>query len=162
LILGLRVEHKSANDQGDTAMKSIWKRKWVVIPVAVAIILAAGAVGAVALADPGSNDSTAASAQLVTATTAQATSDTAVATQALAQRRAKVQERLEQLKKRWAEARAKMTPADQAAFDQLREKAKDQRQALRQARQDLGGTLKQMRALVQKYRPTTTTQVPAN
>jgi hypothetical protein len=162
LILGLRAEHKSANDQGDTAMKSIWKRKWVVIPVAVAIILAAGAVGAVALADPGSNDSTAASAQLVTATTAQTTSDAAVATQALAQRRAKVQERLEQLRKRWAEARAKMTPADQAAFDQLREKAKDQRQTLRQARQDLGGTLKQMRALVQKYRPATTTQVPAN
>jgi prephenate dehydrogenase len=144
-------------------MRSIWKHKWVVMSVAVAIILAVGAVGAVALADPGSNDSTATAAQLVTATTVPATGDTAVATQALGQRRAKVLERLEQLKKRWADARAKMTSADQAAFDQLLEKVKDQRQTLRQARADLGTTLKQMRALVQKYQPTTTTtEAPAD
>ena len=75
-------------------MRSIWKRKWIVMPVAVAIILAAGAVGAVALADPGGSDSTAVPAQLVTATTAQATGDTAPVAKALAQRRAKVQEQL--------------------------------------------------------------------
>jgi hypothetical protein len=138
-------------------MKRIWKHKWVVMPAAVAIILAAGAVTAVALADPGNGDATAAPAQLVTATTVQSAGDTTQAVQALGQRRAKLQQRLEQLKERWAQVRAKMTPQDQAAFDQLLGKAKDQRQALQQARQDLAGTLKQMRALVQKYRPTTTT-----
>ena len=143
-------------------MRSIWKRKWIVMPVAVAIILAAGAVGAVALAGPGGSESTAVPVQLVTATTAQTTGDTAAAAQALGQRRAKLQERLEKLKERWAQARAKMTPQDQTAFDQLLGKAKDQREALKQARQDLGGTLKQMRALVQKYRPTPTTEAPAN
>jgi small-conductance mechanosensitive channel len=144
-------------------MGRIWKHKWVVMPVAVVIILAAGAVGAVALADPGGSDSTGTTAQLVTATTAQATGATAVATQALGQRRAKLLQQLEQLKKRWAEARAKMSPEDQAAFDQLLQKAKDQRQTLQAARQDLAGTLKQMRTLVQKYQPTTTTtEAPAN
>ena len=144
-------------------MRSIWKHKWIVMPVAVAIVLAAGAIGAVALADPGSGDSTATPAQLVTATTAQTTGDTTQAVQALGQRRAKVQERLEQLKKRLADARAKMTPSDQAAFDQLLQTAKGQLNTLRQARQDLGGTVKQMRALVQKYKATTTTtEAPAN
>jgi hypothetical protein len=144
-------------------MSSIWKHKWIVMPVAVAIIMAAGAVGAVALADPGSGDATASPAQLVTATTAPATGDTTPAVQALGQRGAKVQERLQQIKKRWAEARSKMSPTDQAAFDQLLQTAKGQRETLRQDRQDLAGTLKQMRALVQKYpATTTTTEAPAN
>ena len=142
-------------------MRSIWKHKWIVIPVAVAIVLAVGTIGAVALADPGSGDSTASPAQLVTATTAQ-TGGTAQTLQALGQRRATLQARLEQLKKRWTEARAKMSPTDQAAFDQLLQTAKGQQGTLRQARQDLIGTLKQMQALVQKYRATTTTEAPAN
>jgi predicted nucleic acid-binding Zn-ribbon protein len=143
-------------------MKNIWKHKWVVMPIAVAIILAAGAVAAVALADPGNAASTATAAQLVTATTAQSTGATTQAVSALAQRRAKLQQRLEQLRQRLAQIRAKMTPQDQAALDQLLGTVKDQRQALQQARQDLAGTLKQMRTLVQKYRPTITTVAPAN
>jgi hypothetical protein len=143
-------------------MRSIWKPRWVVIPMAVAIILAAGAVGAVALAGPGSNDSTAVPAQLVTATTAGVTGDTTPAAQAPGLRKAKLLQQLEQIKQRWAQARTKMTPTDQAAFDQLLQKAKDQRQTLQQARKDLGGTLKEMRALVQKYRPTTTTGASAD
>jgi hypothetical protein len=56
-----------------------------------------------------------------------------------------------------------MSPTDQAAFDQLLQTAKGQRETLRQDRQDLAGTLKQMRALVQKYpATTTTTEAPAN
>ena len=141
-------------------MKSIWKHKWVVMPVTVAIIVAAGAVAAVALADPGNSDS-AAPAQLVTVTTAQPAGDAAQVAPALGQRRAKLQQRLEQrleqLRERWARVRGTMTPEDQAAFDRLLGKAKDQRQALQQARQDLAETLKQVRALVQKYKPTTTT-----
>jgi hypothetical protein len=148
-------------------MRSIWKRKWVAIPVAVAIVLAIGAVGAVALADPGDDNTTADLGQLTTATTLQPALGTQAAPgtqagQALAERRARLQDRLERLKQRWTQAREKMTPQDQAAFDQLQQTAKDQRAALQKARQDLADTLKQMRALVQKYRPTTTTVAPAS
>lgn len=147
-------------------MRSMWKRKWVVIPVAATIILVAGAAGAVALADPGSDSSAAALAQSITTTTVQSGGDAAGVTPAveeLGNRRAKLQHRLDQIKKRWADARAKMTPEDQAAFDQLQDKAKTQQEELRQARKDLAETLKQMRALVKKYHPaTTTTSAPTN
>jgi hypothetical protein len=148
-------------------MGSMWKHKWIVIPVVVAIVLAAGAVGAVALASPGDNGSAVTAAELVTAATltTQTAGDTAAPVlDQVAKRKAKVQERLDRVKKRWAEARAKMTPEDQALFDQLKGKSQDQREALQQARKDLGGTLKQMRELVQKYLPatTTTTEAPAN
>ncbi len=49
------------------------------------------------------------------------------------------------------ELREKMTPADQAQFDQLMEQLKSQREALTKARQDLGETLKKLRDLVEKY-----------
>jgi hypothetical protein len=151
-------------------MGRIWKHKWIVMPIAVAIILAAGAVGAVALADPGGTDATAVGAQPSTATLVVAVGDTTTTAlasddaalqdtqlvNALAQGKAKLQQRLEQLKKRWAAARAKMSPEDQASFDQLLQKAKDQRQALRDARKNLLQTLKDMRSLVQKYKPATT------
>jgi uncharacterized protein involved in exopolysaccharide biosynthesis len=154
--------YASDQSEGGTAMKALWKRKWIVIPVAAAIVLAAGAVGAVALASPGDNSAAAAATELVTATTQTAGDTTAPALDQVAKRKAKVQERLDRVKKRWAEARAKMTPEDAALFDQLKGKSQDQREALQQARKDLGGTLKQMRELVQKYKPaTTTTTVPA-
>ena len=76
---------------------------------------------------------------------------------ALGQSRAKLQQRLEQLRQRWAKARSTMSPGDQATFDQLLQSAKDQRQALKDARQNLVQTLKQMRDLVKKYQPATTT-----
>jgi hypothetical protein len=155
-------------------MGTIWKHKWIVLPIAVAIILAAGAVGAVALANPGGADPAPAAQQAAT-TAAVAIGDVTTTTlasdeaalddtqlvSALAGGKAKLQQRLEQLKKRWAAARAKMSPDDQAAFDQLLEKAKDQRQALKEARKNLMETLKQMRSLVQKYKPASTTSTTA-
>jgi hypothetical protein len=140
-------------------MKRIWRHKWIVIPCAAVIVLAAGAVGAVAVAGPGDSGSSAEMASLVTGSTVQAAGDLGAtqAVQELGRLRGKLHERLERIKKRWAEARAMMSPADQAAFDQFQEKATGQREALREARKDLAETLKQMRDLVQKYHPATTT-----
>jgi hypothetical protein len=158
----LHLDHgNDAKRHGGTAMRRIWKHKWIVVPVAAVIVLAAGAVGAVALAGPGDGGSSAAVASLVTGSAVQAAGDPGTgmtqAVQELSKRRAKLQERLERIKQRWADARAKMSPADQAAFDQLQQKAKGQRETLQNARKDLAETLKQMRALVKKYQPATTT-----
>jgi hypothetical protein len=151
-------------------MRSIWKRKWIIAPVAVAIILAIGAVGAVALAGPGDQNATVSGQTLTNATGiaptvatvgVQSTGSTLPGQALREARRARLQQRLEQLKQRWTQARAKMTPADQAAFDQLTQTAKDQRTALQKARADLKSTLKQMRGLVQKYRPQSTTPTTA-
>ena len=147
-------------------MKWMWKRKWIVLPLAVAIILAAGAVGAVALASPGAGGSTAGavSAGATTVTTGSAGApaagdlgDLSGLAGRLGERKAKLQQRLENLKQRWAAARATMSPQDQAAFDQSLQKAKDQRDTLKQDRQDLLQTLKSMRDLVKKYQPAATT-----
>jgi Skp family chaperone for outer membrane proteins len=143
-------------------MRKIWRRKWIVIPAAAIIVLAAGTVGAVALADPGGDEpSTEVALAATTATTGTALGvanpGATQGVQDLSKRRAKLQERLERIKKRWVDARAKMSPADQAAFDQLQQKANGQRETLQEARKGLAETLKQMRTLVQKYRPATTT-----
>jgi hypothetical protein len=144
-------------------MKWMWKRKWIVLPLAAAIILAAGAVGAVALASPGDSGAAAGalSAGTATVTTASAGASAAGDLSGLAgllgERKAKLQQRLENLKQRWGAARATMSPEDQAAFDQFLQKAKDQRDTLKQDRQDLLQTLKSMRDLVKKYQPAATT-----
>lgn len=144
-------------------MRRIWRRKWIIVPVTAAIVLAAGAVGAVALAGPGTEGSEIVALESVTATTWQAAGEVGQGgvVAELGERRGKLQERLERIKQRWLEARSRMTPEDQATFDRLTEKAKGQREALREAGKDLAETLKEMRALVREYRPpTTTTSAP--
>ena len=49
------------------------------------------------------------------------------------------------------EARDKMSPEDQKTFDQLKATIEGQRTAMQEARQDLADTLKELRALVDKY-----------
>ena len=144
-------------------MKGLWKHKWVVIPLGAAVILAAGAVGAVALASPAADDSQQASVEVAAAlpaTSDAAAEQVAPAVEEVGNRKAKVQERLERIKKRLDDARSRMTPEDRAAFDRLQGKAKGQRETLRQAREDLAETQKQIRDLVKKYPPTTTTTAP--
>jgi hypothetical protein len=142
-------------------MSHVWKRKWFAVPIAAIIVLGAGAVGAVAVAGPGGGGSEIALAEPVAGTTVQANGEAAVGEtrglNRIERRWAALHERLERIKQRWLDARARMTPADQAAFDQLQEKAEVQREALREAREDLAETLKEMRALVKKYLPATTT-----
>ena len=143
-------------------MRSIWKHKWIIVPVAAAIILAIGAVGAVALAGSGNDNAAVGSSQLVTATTGvrhagvaeraaggrrPASGPPRRAERSGRRRRVKLQNRLRAARQRWAQARQKMTPEDQAAFDRCQQTAKGQQAALQKARQDLLGTLKQMQAL---------------
>jgi hypothetical protein len=159
------------DDQGGTVMRSIWKRRWMIVAVAVAVILAVGAVGAVAVAGPG--DEMVALADPTTATTGvQAPAGVqppagdqpgpGVWGKYRERLRDRVHDRMERIKERWTEARKSMSPADQATFDQLTQKAKDQRAQLEKDAQALRETLGQMRDLVQKSRAlgTTTTTAP--
>ena len=76
-------------------------------------------------------------------------------TSALGTRRAAMKERMAQFGKRQQALldllRDKMSAADQAKYDQLIQRAKDQRTALQKARTDLTSTMKDLRALTQKY-----------
>jgi hypothetical protein len=146
-------------------MQSIWKRKWVIAALAMGIILAVGAVGAVAVAGPG--DETVALAEQTTVTTAVQTPagdppGPALLGNCRDRIRGRVQDRIERIKERWTDTRENMSPEDQAAFDQLTQKAKDQRAQLEKDAQALRETLGQMRDLVQKYRPQATTTTTAS
>jgi hypothetical protein len=144
-------------------MKRIWRRKWLVIAAAVAIFLT---VGAVAWAAAGNGSATGAASTAVAtdntaATVAPAAAGTDSSTTAgglgAAVRKALHERRQQIIKNREAllqSLRKDMTPADQALYDQLVAKAKEQRTALQQARQDLTQTLKQLRDLANKYRNT--------
>lgn len=148
-------------------MRSLWRRKWLVIPVAAVIVLVAGAAGAIAVADPGGDGSDSVLSESRTAATValagEVAADPGQSVDEIEKLRAKILERLERIKQRWEDARGRMTPDDQSAFDRLREEAKDRREALREARQDLTETLKQMRDLVRKYLPAPpTTSTPQN
>jgi hypothetical protein len=150
-------------------VKIIWKRKWIIIPAAVAIILAAGALGAVAVAaGPQDLGSPVIAGQVVAAA-----SNTVQAGPAWgAGRMQRWQDRLELWKDRmgrWSDrmqfwkdrlqrcqdrleqVRDRMSAEDKAALDKLLQTAKDQRTALQKAQEDLRGTLQQIRSLLEKY-----------
>jgi uncharacterized protein YlxW (UPF0749 family) len=161
-------------------MKGMWEHKGIITLLAVLIVLAVGATGAVALTTgPGNDASAAAAGQLGAPATVQLGAATAAATQkgaaAAEAQTLRVRERIERLKdrlerlrersERWQERiaalRAKMTPEDQAALDKLLQTAKDQQAALEKARGDLRGTLQQIKSLADKYRPQSTTSTTA-
>jgi hypothetical protein len=128
-------------------MRRIWKQKWLVVIGAVTIFLS---IGAVAWAATGSQLATN-GVSLSTATTDVTGSGQGPA----ADRRQAAQERREQRFERQQQLmqllRGEMTPADQASYDQLVAVAKEKRDALQEARQDLADTLKQLRELTNKY-----------
>ncbi|OFW57511.1 MAG: hypothetical protein A2133_01930 [Actinobacteria bacterium RBG_16_64_13] len=140
-------------------MKRIWKRKWLVIVATAAVFLS---LGAVAWAATGDDPATDPSATIVAAAdttggalTAVAEDDTATATGPGAAIKKAVREKKQQWLKRQAALmqllRDDMTPADQALYDQLVAEAKQKREALQEARQDLNQTMKQLRDLAHKY-----------
>jgi hypothetical protein len=128
-------------------MRRIWKQKWLVVIGAVTIFLSIGAVAWAA------TDSQSATGGVSLST---ATGDTsgagagpgAALRQAAKERRAERFERQQQLLQL---LRGEMTPADQASYDQLVTAAKEKRDALKEAREDLAATLKQLRDLTNKY-----------
>jgi hypothetical protein len=158
-------------------MRSIWKKKWFVIAAAVAIFLS---VGAVAWAATGDDDPAAATtaASETTPTTAAAADDAITAESIIAglaqglgdgsgtpaDKASAAVKQIKQRAQKWAQRQAalmnklreSMTPADQALYDQLVTKLKQQREALKEARKNLGATLKDLRDLRDKYLDATT------
>ena len=133
-------------------MKRLWKHKWLIVASAIVLVLV---LGTVAWATTGGSGTPTAVNSIVTTVTG-STATTTVAGQSTSLRE-RIKQRIEKIRARdqalVKAARAKMTPADQATLDQLTVKAQDQQAVLKQARQDLGQTLKDIRALVGKYQP---------
>jgi len=139
-------------------MKGLWKRKWLVVAATLVIFLS---VGTVAWATSGGAETPAAPAAadseegILLASTAFAEDEVAAAERpGAAVRQAMRERREERIKHHQALMqllREKMTPEDQVAYDRLVQEAKDQRTALQQAREDLAGTLKELRELADKY-----------
>lgn len=157
-------------------MKKLWQRKWLVVAVAAVVFLSVGAVAwATTNGSPVSdtNQSVVADDTDVSGTTAagaieqecgsdcsggvcaQGDCDCDQTARPGAALRKAFREKADQWAKRHEKLmealRDDMTPADQALYDQLVQKAKEQREALQQAREDLAGTLKQLRDLADKY-----------
>ncbi len=146
-------------------MKSIWRKKWLVVVMAVAIFLSIGAVAWAA-----TSDNTADPAEVSTAPSAGVETLIAGLDEALgdgsgtpAERAAAgvkaAKQRAEKFLHRQAalmnKLREDMSAADQALCDELVETFKEQREALKQARQNLAETSKQLRDLRDKYLDTT-------
>jgi hypothetical protein len=133
-------------------MSRIWRHKWVIVVSALVMALTLGTVAWAA--GSGQGGSTAASAAVTTATGSTATTVAAQTTPL----RDLISQRIERVRLKDQAlirlARGKMSSADKATLDQLLATAKGQRAVLRQARQDLGQTLKSIRDLVGKYTPT--------
>jgi ABC-type transporter Mla subunit MlaD len=140
-------------------VKRIWRHKWWVVIATVVVFLS---IGAVAWAATGSDESSGSTA------TALATDDTGPADVYAAVGSAtglsvdEVKARIENLRQKGErflqrqaalmdKLREQMSQADQELHDKLVAAAKDQREALKEARQNLAETLKQLRELRNKY-----------
>jgi hypothetical protein len=134
----------------------LWGHKWLVTVATVTIFLS---IGAVAWAATGDEPDVCAAGQVGAAVGPglAAAGDDGSATAGgpgAAIKKAIAEKRQQWLKKQAAlmeELREDMTAADQALYDQLVATAKEQREALLEARQELTETLKQLRDLGKKY-----------
>jgi hypothetical protein len=136
-------------------MRTMLRRKWLVIAATLAIFLSVGAV-AWAATDEGAAAGTATQEETgaVNAAVAEDDSGTAVEGAGAGLRQATKEARQQWLKHKAAkmeELREDMTPEDQALYDQLVETLKEKRAALQEARKDLGATVKELRELAHKY-----------
>lgn len=143
-------------------MRKIWRRKWLVLVMTVAVFLS---VGAVALATTNGSQADESTGTPVTGGTGAAVGTAAGQEECIGAcgvggrpgpgLRQAFRERAE----RWGERhqqvmeklREDMTPADQALYDRLVQQAKEQREALQDARDNLMETLRQLRDLADKY-----------
>ena len=140
----------------------MWRRKWLVAVGTMVVFLSIGAAAWAAAGDgtqltgPEAASQGAAGAVPALAETSGTGQATLAATagpggaarEALKEKRELKMKHLQGLMKL---VREKMTPEDQATYDGLVQTAKDQREALQQARQALGKTLKEIRELTKKY-----------
>ena len=139
-------------------MKRIWRHKWWVMIVTVAVFLSVGAVAWAATDDGTAGSTPAASAaedEVLPGFCAAVGDVTGVAAADVRERMQNMRERGE----RWLQRqqalmerlREQMDAADQALYDELVTTAKEQREALKEARQNLAETMKQLRELRNKY-----------
>ncbi len=138
-------------------MKTIWKRKWLVMALTIAIVLL---VGTTAWAAAGEGN-TAGSA--VSGGQGAAVAGTGVCQGGLGTEcselgdavrktiRDKAGECAERQAKLMEVLRGDMSPEDQALYDELVETVKSQRETLQEARENLQSTLAQIRDLVDGY-----------
>jgi hypothetical protein len=138
-------------------MRSVWKHKWVVVIGAMVVFLSAGAVAWAATDNEETSWET-----LMNVTDDVGASLTNVAddqtggaeTPGAARRRAMQERRQERLERRAAlmeHLRDDMSAEDQEKYDELVATIKEQRAALKEAREELAGTLKELRELTDKY-----------
>jgi len=147
-------------------VKKLWERKWLVLTVTVVVFLSVGAVAWAATGDGQTIGATATSvgnAAGGTATTAvcrgDCYGDCGAGYREQGRPRMALRGDLRDKAEQWAQRhqelmdalREDMTPEDQALYDELVQTAKEQREALREARNDLVETLKQLRDLAGKY-----------
>ena len=129
-------------------LRSVWKRKWLLLVLALVVFLSVGAVAWAA----GSNDDQAETGDQQIAATAKVFA-------AAGKPGPLSRDALKEERQNWAErrkamlqlVREKMTAEDQALYDQLAETAEQQREALREAREALKSTLEELRDLTDKY-----------
>jgi hypothetical protein len=129
-------------------LRSLWKRKWLLMVLALAVFLS---VGAAAWAAGTGDDQTPTGDQQIadTAKVFVAAGKPGPLTQdAFKQKR---ELRVERRKAMLQLVREKMTAEDQALYDQLVKTAEEQREALREAREAVKSTLKELRDLTDKY-----------
>ncbi len=137
-------------------MNGLWERKWLVPLAAVVVFLAVGAGAWAATSESVSPDSTAVTdeeGQHLGATLAP------VARDRIARPGAEIRGDLQEKRAEWRERHIKlmealrddMSPEDQARYDQLVEEAKQQREVLQNARDDLLETMKQLHELTDTY-----------
>jgi ABC-type transporter Mla subunit MlaD len=136
--------------------KRIWRHKWWVLVATMVIFLSVGAV-AWAAADDGTAESTPASAAedgplpglcAAVGDPAGLAADAGECAQNMRERGERWLKRQQMLMDK---LREQMDAADQALYDRLVAAAKEQREALKEARKNLAETMKQLRDLRDKY-----------
>ncbi|MBN1320072.1 MAG: hypothetical protein JXA87_04435 [Thermoleophilia bacterium] len=146
-------------------MKRLWKRKWLVIPVASVIFLS---VGAVAWATTGGEPadevgSIAGEAGALAAVVSVGDEAGAKVREAVKEAAVGLKKAMEAAREHWREKRAdraaqeealreEMTSEDKALYDALLEKLEGQRAELRELREEMKETVDGLRELRKKYR----------
>lgn len=159
-------------------MKRLWKRKWLVIPLALVIFLSVGAV-AWAATSGGSSDQELCATEGAgkpfafvslggngedivrgDADLKEALKEAgATVREAMKDAGARLRKAIKAAREHWREERAdkmeslrdEMTPGDRALYDDLVEKLQDQQEELREVREELKETLGELRELCEKY-----------
>jgi len=129
-------------------LRGMWKRRWLLIVLALVIFLS---VGAVAWAAGNDDDQPVAGGPQVAADLKVLTAAGGpgpLTREALKEKR---QQRAERRKAMLELVEEKMSAEDQAAYDRLVKTAEEQREALKQAREALKFTLEELRDLTDKY-----------